>query len=337
MGFGRIGRNVFRLLQPHQDIQVEAIVDTADPEGLTYLLRYDTIHRRFPDPVRLVDSTLYVRGHPIPVIKAGQPGGVDWGELGVDIVVEATGGKYKSAAWCQKHLDAGARRVILAHTPEKLDDMDVLVMGVNDHVLGAGDRMVSLGSNTSNAVAPILKILDDAYGVERAFFTTVHAFTNEQRLADVPAEALRSSRSAPQNIIPSETNSSEIIEHVLPELRGKISGMALNVPVPDGSTVDLVVLLRRPVNETRVNEVVRSAAESRFPNIVEYSDDPLVSSDVIGNPHSAIFDGLATMVIDGTMAKVIIWFDNGWGYAARVVELIKMLAAFERSEQEVRA
>lgn len=332
MGFGRIGRNVFRLLQPHEDIQVEAIVDIAEPEGLTYLLKYDTIHRRFPEPVELRDSSLYVKNRPIPIINAKEPGEVDWKELGVGIVVEATGGRYNTAAWCQRHLDAGADRVILAHTPDDLDDMDILVMGVNDDVLGPDDRMISLGSNTSNAVAPILKTLNDEFGVERAFFTTVHAFTNYQRLADVPAEDLRNSRSAATNIIPSETNSPQILEHLLPELRGRIAGMALNVPVPDGSAVDLVTIMQRPVTATEVNEAVRRAAQIRFPHIVEYVEDPIVSSDVIGSPYSANFDSQATLVVDETMVKTVTWFDNGWGYSARVVELIKKMAAFQPAE-----
>lgn len=330
MGFGRIGRNVFRLLHAHPDLQIGAIVDVADPEGLTYLLKYDTVYRRFPEPLRLADRTLYVKGRPIPFIQARQPGEVDWSELEVDIVVEATGGKYNTADWCRRHLEAGARRVVLAHTPASLDEMDVLIRGANDDVLDPEDRMISLGSNTSNATAPVLKVLDEAFGVDRAFFSVVHAFTNYQRLADVPAETLRNSRSAATNIIPAETNSPEIIQHVLPGLRGKVSGMALNVPVPDGSSVDLVTVVERPVTVTDVNEVVRSAAESILSGILEYTEDPIVSSDVIGNSHSGIYDGLETMVMEDTMVKSIIWFDNGWGYSARVVEMIEIMARFER-------
>ncbi|MFQ5947806.1 MAG: type I glyceraldehyde-3-phosphate dehydrogenase [Acidimicrobiia bacterium] len=329
MGFGRIGRNVFRQLQDHPRIETAAIVDVAEPKALVYLLKFDTIHGRFPKPVRLADSTLYVEDQPIPILPDREPGEADWGALGVEVVVQATG-KYRSAEWCRRHLEAGAKRVILCSTPEDPNDMDTLLVGVNDHVLDPRDVMVALGSNTSNALAPVLKILDESFRVERAMFTTVHAFTNEQRLADVPGSDLRSSRSAAENIIPMETNSPEIIENVLPQFKGKISGMALNVPVPDGSSVDLVTILGKEATTESVNKTVQSAAASGYSTILEYVEDPIVSSDVIGNPHSAIFDGLATLVMDRAMVKTVIWFDNGWGYAARAVEVVERLAAFDR-------
>jgi len=201
-------------------------------------------------------------------------------------------------------------------------------MGVNDHVLDPSDRMIALGSNTSNAVAPILRLLESEFGIDTAMFTTVHAFTNEHRLGDVPGTGLRTSRSAAENIIPADTNSPEIIAGVLPELAGKVTGLALNVPVPDGSNVDLVTILKRPVTAEEINEVVRKAAVGN--SVIEYTDEPIVSSDVIGNPHSAIFDGLATLVMDGTMVKSVIWFDNGWGYSARALEVMQKMAAFDK-------
>jgi glyceraldehyde 3-phosphate dehydrogenase len=327
-GFGRIGRNVFRQLDEHPDIDVEAIVDIADPKALVYLLKYDTVFGRYPKAVGLDDdSNLLVAGDSIPMLQIADPGDVDWAGLGVDIVLQATR-KHRTAAECRRHLDAGAKRVILASTPEDPTDMDTLIMGGNDQVLDPGDRMIALGSNTSNAVAPILKIFDEQFGIETALFTTVHAFTNEHRLGDVPGTGLRTSRSAAENIIPAETNSPEIIEGVLPQLRGKLTGMALNVPVADGSNVDLVTITSRPVTGDGVNEVIRSAAV-RNP-VIEYTDEPIVSSDIIGNPHSAIFDGLATLVIDGTMVKSVVWFDNGWGYAARALEVMELMAAFDK-------
>ena len=217
--------------------------------------------------------------------------------------------------------------MVLASTPENPDDMDTVIMGANDHLLGPEDRMVALGSNTSNALAPILRVLDEGFGVERAMFTVVHAFTNEQRLADVPGDDLRTSRAAAENIIPSATTSAAIIESVLPQFAGKLSGIALNVPVSDGSNVDLVATLAAPVDRAAVNAHVAAAAAGS--SVIEYTDDPIVSSDVIGNTHSAVWDGLATLVVGGTMLKCVTWFDNGWGYAARVVDAIVKLASFE--------
>ena len=327
MGFGRIGRNVFRQLDEHPEIEVGAIVDIADPAALVYLLKYDTVFRRFPKPVSLTDGgDLLIDGTTIPMLQAKDPGDVNWADYGVDIVLQATR-KHRSAAECAKHLESGAKRVILASTPENPEDMDTLIMGVNDDVLDAGDRMVALGSNTANALAPILSLLDEAFGVEQALYTVVHALTNDQRLADVPGEGLRGSRSAAENIIPAETTSPAIVERALPSLAGKLSGMALNVPVADGSNVDLVTILGKEATAAGINDLIKQASASS--TIVEYCDEPIVSSDIIGNPHSAIYDGLATLVMDGTMVKSIIWFDNGWGYAARALELMEKLAAFD--------
>jgi glyceraldehyde 3-phosphate dehydrogenase len=327
MGFGRIGRNVFRILHDRDDIEVAAIVDIAEPAALEYLLRFDTVHGRFEAPVWVKGDALYARGRAIRLLNAKAPGDVDWSRLGVDIVVEATG-KYRTRALLQKHLDRGAKRVVLTVPPR--DPLDALVvMGVNDHVLDRDTRLVSNASCTANALAPICKILDDAFGIERGFMTTVHAYTNDQRLADVPHDEVRRSRAAAENIIPTTTYSTKVVESILPQLAGKLDGMALNVPVPDGSTVDLVTWMRTEVAAADVNEIVKSAAATTFKRIVEYTDQPVVSSDVVGNPHSAVFDGLSTFVLGGNMLKTITWYDNGWGYATRVTELIGRLAALE--------
>ena len=327
MGFGRIGRNVFRILHDRNDIEVAAIVDIAEPEALEYLLRFDTVHGRFEQPVWVKGGALYTRGRAVTLLQAKAPGDVDWKALGVDIVVEATG-KYRTRDVLQRHLDKGASRVVLTVPPR--DAIDALVvMGVNDHVLGPDTRIVSNASCTANALAPICKVLDDAFGIERGFMTTVHAYTNDQRLADVPHTEMRRSRAAAENIIPTTTHSPKVVESILPQLAGRLDGMALNVPVPDGSTVDLVTWMKRDVTAEQVNEIVRSASMTTFAGIVEYTDQPVVSSDVVGNDHSAVFDGLSTFVLGGSMLKTITWYDNGWGYARRVTELIARLAALD--------
>lgn len=327
MGFGRIGRNVFRQLEQEPGIEVAAISDIADRAALVYLLKFDTIFGRFQGEVALDGTDLVVDGRRIPMLDGAEPGDVDWGAHDIDVVVQATR-KHRTLAECRKHLDAGAKRVVLASTPEDWLEMDTVVFGANDHELGPEDRVVALGSNTSNALAPVLKVIDERFGLDRAMYTVVHAFTNQQRLADVPGDDLRMSRSAPENIIPTTTDSPAIVERVLPQLAGKLSGIALNVPVADGSNIDLVAFLEQPTTVEEINSVILDA--SKQSDVIGFTDEPIVSSDVIGSPNSAVWDSLATMVIDGTMVKAIIWFDNGWGYAARVVDAIGKLAAFDR-------
>jgi glyceraldehyde 3-phosphate dehydrogenase len=327
MGFGRIGRNVFRQLENEPDIEVAAIADIADRAALVYLLKFDTIFGRFPGEVDLDGTDLVVDGRHVPMLDGADPGDVDWAAHDVDVVVQATR-KHRTLAECSKHLDAGAKRVILASTPENWAEMDIVVFGANDDALGPEDRVVALGSNTSNALAPVLKALDGRFGLDRAMYTVVHAYTNEQRLADVPGDDMRTSRSAPENIIPTTTDSPAIVERVLPEMEGKLSGIALNVPVADGSNIDLVAFLETPATAQEINEVLLEASDPTGP--IGFTDEPIVSSDVIGSPNSGVWDSLATMVMDGTMVKAVIWFDNGWGYAARVVDAIGKLAAFDR-------
>ena len=332
MGFGRIGRNVFRILYPHQEIQVNAIVDVAEPEALEYLLKFDTVHGRFTEPVSVVGNAMYIDGRQIRMLQCRAPGEVDWNELDVDIVIEATG-KYRSRSELERHLEMGAQRVILTSPPQ--DELDALVvMGVNDHVLKPETRLVSNASCTANAAVPICQLLDEAFGIERGLLTTVHAYTNDQRLADVPHSELRRCRAAAANIIPTDTWSPHAVGEILPSLKGKLDGMALCVPVPDGSCIDLVCLMQQPVDPAEVNEVIKSAAATRMRNIVEFSDQPIVSSDVIGNSHSSIFDGRSTQVLGGNMLKTLTWYDNGWGYATRVVELIERLSELGQQATE---
>ncbi len=327
MGFGRIGRNLFRILYKRDDIQVTVISDIANHKGLEYLLKYDTILGRFPDAVSVTDGALFTYGRRITMLSGREPGDVNWSGLGVDVVVEATA-RYRSRAELKKHLDAGAKRVILCVPP--IDEPDItVVMGVNDKQLRPKHRIISNASITAHCAAPIIAMVDDAFGIERMFFTTVHAYTNDQRLADVPASDLRRSRAASENIIPTDTNAARVLEQMMPHLQGKITGLALNVPVSNGSLVDMTMFTRAPVSKASVYEVVRTGTAARFVKYVEYASDPIVSSDVKLSPYSSTFDSLATTTLGDHMVKTIAWYDNGWGYAHRVVDLIERLAAID--------
>lgn len=325
MGFGRIGRNVFRLVHDRDDLDVVAIADIANPEALTYLLKYDSIYGRFPMPVSYTEGTLSYGDKKVAFLDSRQPGEANWGELGVDVVLETTS-KYRDAASLQRHLDSGARKVILTSSPESPDDVPLLLRGINDEILTPDTNVVALGSNTSNAVAPILQILDREFGLQRAYMTVVKAMSNSGRLADVPTDSYRTSRAAGENIIPADTNSAEIITQALPELAGKLAVTALNVPVTDGSTVDMVAQTATSTTEAEVNEAVAAAVRDRFGGVIEYVDDPIVSSDLRLDPHSGIYDSLAAMVTGGNLVKTITWFNNGWAYSHRAVEVASTIS-----------
>jgi len=328
MGFGRIGRNLFRILYKQDDIRLAAISDIADHRGLEYLLRFDTILGKFPDEVSIREGHLYVYGRQIPMLSVAQPGDVPWGDLGVDTVIEATA-RYRTRADVERHLERGAKRVILCVPP--LDPPDItVVMGVNDDRLRPEHRIVSNASCTAHCAAPVIKILNEAFGIRKAYLTTVHAYTNQQRLADVPTEDRRRGRAAAENIIPQETNAAHVVTELIPELEGRIDGMAMNVPVPNGSVVDLVSWHDKPVTPTAINEVMRTAASSRWRGILDYVEDPIVSGDILRSPYSSTFDSLATMVLNERVSKTLAWYDNGWGYANRVVDLIRRFAEFGR-------
>ena len=327
MGFGRIGRNLFRILDQRDDLRIEAISDIADPKALEYLLRFDTVLGKYPYDVSIRDGVLHSRGRQVKVLNGREPGDVPWGSLGVDIVVEATA-RYRSRREIARHLESGARRVVLCVPPTDPPDLTV-VIGVNDDRLRKEHRIISNASCTAHCAAPLLKVLHEAFGVERALFTTVHAYTSRDRLADVPDDDLRRGRAAAENIIPTSTNAAAMLTELMPSLRGRIEGMAMNVPVPDGSCIDLVCRTERPASRESVNAAVRSAAAGPLAGILEYEEDPIVSSDVIGNPHSSIFDALSTMVMGDRLVKTVAWYDNGWGYARRVVDLIERLARLE--------
>jgi len=326
-GFGRIGRSVYRVIsqRPDAGIEIVAINDLADDEMATYLLKHDTVMGEFPGGATLEGGYLVAGGHRAKLLTIMDPADLPWEELGVDVVIESTG-VFRTREAVAKHVEAGAKRVILT-VPAK-DELDAtVVLGVNDEDLGPEDQIVSNASCTTNCLAPIAKILDDAFGIERGLMTTVHAYTNDQRLADVPHKDFRRARAATENIIPTTTGAAKAVGKVLPNLNGKFDGIAMRVPVPDGSTVDLVVELKTDVTVEQVNEAVRIAAEGPMAGIVQYTEDFLVSTDIIGNPHSSIFDAPSTMVLDGNKVKLLSWYDNEWGYSNRVVDLIERMSA----------
>jgi len=326
-GFGRIGRTLLRILSDRTDIEVVAINDIADNAGLAYLFRYDTVMGTFAGTAALEGDIFHVNRHRIRMTEVPDLTQLPWRELGIDIVVEATG-RFRTRAEIARHLDAGARRVILT-VPSK-DEIDAtVVLGVNDHVLKPEHRIVSNASCTTNCLAPVAKVLHENFGIVKGLMTTVHAYTNDQRLADVPHKDLRRSRAAAENIIPTTTGAAKAVGQVLPDLKGKLDGMAMRVPVLDGSIVDLVAELARPVTPAEVNAALRAAAEGPMRDILQYSEEPIVSSDVIGNSHSSIFDSLCTAVQNGSFVKTISWYDNEWGYSCRVVDLMKRLGAMD--------
>jgi glyceraldehyde 3-phosphate dehydrogenase len=328
MGLGRIGRNLLRILHRSDEIEIAAISDVADPEALAYLIKFDTLLGRFPAPVALEKGHLRVAGRSIRMLAGEKPGEAKWGELGVEAVVEATS-RQRTRAELEGHLEAGARRVLLCAPPVDPPDLTVVV-GVNDHLLRREHRIVSNASCTAHAAAPVAKILHQAFGIERAFLTSVHAYTNQQRLADVPAEDLRTGRAAAENIIPQETNAAEMLMELLPELDGRVTGLAINVPIPNGSVVDLVSWHSRQVSAESINDAVRAAAASdAWRGILGFEDEPIVSSDVLHSIYSGTFDAQATMVIGGKVSKTLSWFDNGWGYAHRAVDLLRRFAELD--------
>lgn len=323
-GFGRIGRSVFRILSERDDINVVCINDLFENEQLAYLLKYDTVMGIFQKEVRATEDALYVDDQKIEMTEYRDPAAIPWKDLGVDVVIESTG-VFRERAGLEKHLAAGARKVLLT-VPAK-DEIDAtIVLGVNDDELKAEHRIVSNASCTTNCLAPIAKILDESFGIEEGFITTVHAYTNDQRLADVPHKDFRRSRAAGENIIPTTTGAARAVGKVLPQLQGKLDGLAMRVPVPDGSIVDLVARLRSKPSVEDVNDAVRAAADGPMKQVLEYSEAPLVSSDIIGNPHSSIFDAMSTNSLQDGYLRVVSWYDNEWGYSNRVVDLIDKMA-----------
>ena len=324
-GFGRIGRNVFRILADRDGVEVVAINDITKNETLGHLLKYDTVLGRFPETVSVTDDSLIVGGREIKATAIRDPAELPWKEVGADVVIESTG-VFRDRASLEKHLSAGANKVILTVPPK--DELDALVvLGANDEALTPDCKLISNASCTTNCLAPMAKALDAAFGLEQGIMTTVHAYTNDQNVADLPHSDLRRARAAAQNIIPTTTGAARAVGKVLPHLNGRLDGIAMRVPVINGSVVDLVAQFSKEVSAEDINAAMKAAAEA-YPNIVEYAEDPIVSSDIIMNSHSCVFDSLATQVPGGKgkMAKVIGWYDNEFGYSSRVCDLVEKIA-----------
>ena len=320
-GFGRIGRSILRIIvQNNSDINVVAINDLGNYENLAYLLKHDSVMGILDNDVRVEGDKLLVDGRSIQLTSIKDPSELPWKELNVDVVVESTG-IFRDSESLNKHLSAGAKKVLLTVPPK--DDIDAtIVLGVNDEDLKPDDKIVSNASCTTNCLAPIAKVLDDNFGIKSGLMTTVHAYTNDQALAETTHSDFRRGRSATQNIIPTSTGAAKAVGMVLPKLNGKLDGMAMRVPVPDGSVVDLVVELEKNVTIDEINKAVKNAADNELNGILEYSDIPLVSTDILNNPHSSIYDASSTQLLEGNHVKVVCWYDNEWGYSNRVVDLI---------------
>jgi glyceraldehyde 3-phosphate dehydrogenase len=328
-GFGRIGRITFRALAARADeFDVVAINDLGNPADLANLLKYDSVHGRFNGTVETDGSNLIVNGKTIKVCAERNPGDLPWSELGVDVALESTGFFTGRAAdgkpGFDSHLSAGARKVVIS-APAKEPDLTV-VLGVNDSQLTADHKCISNASCTTNCLAPMVKVLNDSFGLQHALMTTCHAYTNDQKVADQLHSDPRRSRAAAINIIPTSTGAAKAVGLVLPEVAGKLTGYALRVPVATGSVTDLTAVLGKDVTAEDINTAMKAAADGEFKGIMEYTEDPIVSSDIIGNTHSCIFDGSFTSVVGGNMVKVIGWYDNEFGYSSRTIDLIKMIA-----------
>ena len=318
-GFGRIGRNVFRALMDHPELEVVAVNDLTDAGTLAHLLKYDSVHGRLEAEVKVTDEGFSVNGRTVKVMAERDPANLPWRDLGVDLVVESTG-RFRKREDAAKHLQGGAKKVIIS-APAKDEDVTI-VMGVNeDSYDPANHHIISNASCTTNCLAPVVKVLHRQFGVRRGLMTTVHSYTNDQQILDLPHKDLRRARAAGMSIIPTTTGAAAAVAKVLPELKGKLNGFAMRVPTPNVSVVDLVAELDREVTAEEVNEALRLAAEGELKGILGYTDEPLVSKDFNGDPRSSIVDGLSTMVMDGNMVKVVAWYDNEWGYSNRVVDL----------------
>ena len=322
-GFGRIGRLVFRRCMEIGGFDFVGINDLTDAKTLGHLLKYDSVHGRFNGTIKVQGNNLIVNGDKIKITAERDPKNLKWGELGADVVVEATG-IFATQEACMVHINNGAKKVILT-VPGKGEIDATVVLGVNDKTLKAKHKVISNASCTTNCLAPMAKVLNDAFGIKQGFMTTIHAYTNDQRILDLPHKDLRRARSAAVSIIPTTTGAAKAVGLVIPELKGKLDGMAMRVPVPDGSITDFVAILNKNTTVEEVNAAFKKASKSSLKGILEYTEDPIVSADIVGNSHSNIFDSLSTMV-QGNMVKVVGWYDNEFGYSCRVVDLIKKIA-----------
>ncbi len=323
-GFGRIGRLVFKAGQYDKEIEFVAINDLTDAQTLVHLLKYDSVHGRYPEKVVVQDEYLVAGERKVKVIAERDPGKLPWSDFGVDIVVEATG-VFRKREQLQNHLNQGAKKVVLT-VPSKDEIDNTIVFGVNLDELKASDKIVSNASCTTNCLAPVAKVLHDNFGLVRGFMTTIHSYTNDQRLLDLPHSDLRRARAAAVSMIPTTTGAARAVGKVIPDLNGKLDGVAIRVPVSDGSLVDLVAELEKNTTADEVNAAMKKAADGPMKGALEYCEDPIVSVDIIGNPHSSVFDSLSTSVMDGNFVKVFSWYDNEWGYSCRTLDLVKLMA-----------
>lgn len=321
-GFGRIGRLTFKLLLERNDIELVAVNDLTDPITLAHLLQYDSVHGKYAFSVKAVDGNIEVKGKSIRIFAEKNPENIPWGDLDIDIVLESTG-KFTEKSMAEGHLKAGAKKVIIT-APSPSKDVPTIVLGVNDHILQGDEKIVSNASCTTNCLAPMIKVLEDNFGIEKGFVSTVHSYTNDQNLHDAPHRDLRRARAAAYSIIPTTTNAAKAMELVLPELKGKIEASAMRVPVPDGSLTDLVVLLKRETTTEELNMVFRRESEGAMRGIIEYEEAPIVSIDIIGNSHSCVFDSALTSA-KGNLVKIVGWYDNEAGYSNRLVDLVQKI------------
>ena len=323
-GFGRIGRLVFKAAQYDKEVEIIAINDLTDAHTLAHLLKYDSVHGRYPEKVAFEGENLVAGDKKVKVIAEKDPAKLPWNDFGVDIVVEATG-VFRKREQLENHLNQGANKVVLT-VPAKDEIDNTIVLGVNNAELKATDKIVSNASCTTNCLAPVVKVLHDNFGLVRGFMTTIHGYTNDQRLLDLPHSDLRRARAAAISMIPTTTGAARAVGKVIPELNGKLDGVAIRVPVSDGSIVDLVAEVGKDVSTDDINAAMKKAADGEMKGVLEYCEDPIVSIDVVGNPHSSIFDSLSTGVMDGNFVKVFSWYDNEWGYSCRTLDLVKLMA-----------
>ena len=321
-GFGRIGRLVFRAAVEQGGIEVKAINDLTDAKTLAHLLKYDSTHGRFASEVEADGDNLIVNGKTIRILAERDPANLPWGELGIDFVLESTG-FFTDADGARAHISAGAKRVVIS-APAKGEDITV-VMGVNDDALEAGYTIISNASCTTNCLAPMAKVLHERFGVVKGMMNTIHSYTGDQRLLDAPHSDMRRARSAALSMIPTTTGAAVAVGKVLPALNGKLEGLSIRVPTPDGSLTDFTAILDKETNAEEINAAFKAAAGGALSGILEYSEDPLVLADIVGNPHSCVFDALSTNVLEGNMVKILGWYDNEWGYSSRCVDLLKKL------------
>jgi len=325
-GFGRIGRLTLKASLQNEDIEIVAVNDLTNSATLAHLLKYDSVHGKFPGTVSAEDDYLLVNGKKIRVYSEKDPANLPWKELGIDVVVESTG-VFRDREKISKHLQAGARKVVLCVPSKSASDVDAtVVLGVNDGDIKPEHQIYSNASCTTNCLAPFAKVINDNFGIKRGLMNTIHSYTNDQIILDAPHSDLRRARAAAMSIIPTTTGAAKAVGLVIPELKGKLDGFAMRVPTPDGSVVDLTVELGKNVTKEEINEAIKKAAEGPMKGILEYCTDPIVSTDVIGNTHSSVFDSKLTQVIDGNFVKVVSWYDNEYGYANRVVDLVARIA-----------